>query len=459
MYDIVTELITLHKDLVKYTASLKTEEDIFTTIMDTQHIGHSEEKRIFIPTGPSPILMEAVMLIGDPTIPLWLKEMLKEEVADGEINQERYDAIIADYKKYKNMPPWARVEMDRCKLGWMSTEDQLIKDSYHDQANELRDRIANYALMSEEQRAQLDNLYALLLVAPNETVKVIYQKEIDEIFGISKVNPDFNNYIVHEEAIKMVEQAKLDEDADIMVATSQAYMKLLGFDIGYFGSNTNGIDGKWGSNTTRVTLMIEYFYGEDVSGMNDEELLGMLSHSYESGLDKNSIISVFKPEPTGLGYEADGRIAVDSRSIEPKRTISIHGYELHPDAATAWSFMVTNAWDQGIDIEFLKPTSGYRSISHQQTLWDKKIASLKEEYPSLSLSDIEAKAKRRVAKPGYSEHHTGYAVDLDMPYENKAKYNHLNWDTDTFEWLDENADKYGFINYQEEAWHWSYNPK
>ena len=97
-------------------------------------------------------------------------------------------------------------------------------------------------------------------------------------------------------------------------------------------------------------------------------------------------------------------------------------------------------------------TSSYRDVSQQQELYDKDLEST-----GLSTSDS-------VSKPGCSEHHTGYALDLS--YQSTSGNNYLDG-TGDFAWLVENCYKYGFIvRYTEEKssitgiisepWHYRY---
>lgn len=97
-------------------------------------------------------------------------------------------------------------------------------------------------------------------------------------------------------------------------------------------------------------------------------------------------------------------------------------------------------------------TSAYRDVNYQQQLYDADLAA-----SGLSTSDS-------VSKPGYSEHHTGYALDLS--YQSSAGNNYLDG-TGDYAWLVENCYKYGFIvRYTEdkssitgiisEPWHYRY---
>lgn len=112
-------------------------------------------------------------------------------------------------------------------------------------------------------------------------------------------------------------------------------------------------------------------------------------------------------------------------------------------------------FDKAVDTESLESSVmvsyGYRS-EELQTQWY---------YEDLAATGLDYSQK--VAKPGYSEHHTGLAVDL-------ALYNGIVLDfdgTDVYSWIPENCFKYGLIQrYQEEKsditgimyepWHYRY---
>lgn len=79
-------------------------------------------------------------------------------------------------------------------------------------------------------------------------------------------------------------------------------------------------------------------------------------------------------------------------------------------------------------------TSGYRSEEKQQQLFDDKI----KEYRSAGYSKKEAKqlTLKEVSKPGYSEHETGLALDINSTSGDS-------WEL--YGWLKDNCHKYGFI--------------
>ncbi|MCR5227604.1 MAG: M15 family metallopeptidase [Eubacterium sp.] len=81
-------------------------------------------------------------------------------------------------------------------------------------------------------------------------------------------------------------------------------------------------------------------------------------------------------------------------------------------------------------------TSSYRSKEDQQAQFDAKVNELLEQGKTQTQCEVEA--AQLVAKPGYSEHETGLAIDVGSDAGEEAQ-NAL-WD-----WLAENSFKYGFI--------------
>jgi zinc D-Ala-D-Ala carboxypeptidase len=121
------------------------------------------------------------------------------------------------------------------------------------------------------------------------------------------------------------------------------------------------------------------------------------------------------------------------------------------EANAAFQAMVNAAKAEGVS---LMPISGFRNIADQRVLFEKQVERKGSE---------EAAAKWS-APPGYSEHHTGYAIDIgDMNSDNDLKMTFQ--DTDAYRWLKANAQTFGFeqsfpynnpqgVSY--EPWHWRY---
>ena len=106
----------------------------------------------------------------------------------------------------------------------------------------------------------------------------------------------------------------------------------------------------------------------------------------------------------------------------------------------------------GISLVFL---SGYRSINLQNEIF----------YSLKSFRNQEAAERARVsAPPGYSEHSTGFAIDIGDATQRETDFETEFQNTDAFKWLIKNAAKFHFklsftkdnkyIDY--EPWHWRY---
>lgn len=100
-----------------------------------------------------------------------------------------------------------------------------------------------------------------------------------------------------------------------------------------------------------------------------------------------------------------------------------------PAVVTAMNEMMAGFQTQtGIGSVLL--SSAYRNVEEQQQLYDNDLAK------------NEASTSQTVAQAGYSEHHSGYAVDLS--YQSKAGTSYLDG-TGDYAWINENCYKYGFI--------------
>ena len=126
--------------------------------------------------------------------------------------------------------------------------------------------------------------------------------------------------------------------------------------------------------------------------------------------------------------------------------------EVHIDMKKSLLKMRDDAKKNGINLVFL---SGYRSISLQKDIF----YSLKS-----MRNQIAAERAKVSAPPGYSEHSTGFAIDIGDAYKRETDFEVEFENTDAFSWLKENAAKYHFKlsfnknnkNVDYEPWHWRY---
>jgi len=159
-----------------------------------------------------------------------------------------------------------------------------------------------------------------------------------------------------------------------------------------------------------------------------------------------------------LGIDGEAYAARTGLALEPEPAwLAPAGHDryrralwLRVDAARAWRTLVAAAARDGITLEAV---SGYRSHDYQAGIIERKLAR------GLELDDILADN----AAPGWSEHHSGRAVDISAPGEPSAEESFEA--TPAFAWLQANAGAIGFtMSYPRanphgivyEPWHWRF---
>lgn len=106
----------------------------------------------------------------------------------------------------------------------------------------------------------------------------------------------------------------------------------------------------------------------------------------------------------------------------------------------AWFALVNEAKSAGVS---LSANSSFRSMPHQQSLWNNN--------PDSSL----------VARPGHSSHQAGVAIDfagMSVTGGSTCATRARAPSSPGWVWLNANAHKYGFKQYSKEAWHWDALP-
>jgi D-alanyl-D-alanine carboxypeptidase len=167
--------------------------------------------------------------------------------------------------------------------------------------------------------------------------------------------------------------------------------------------------------------------------------------------------SILKPIHEELGI---GEIHLSNCKLSPCEQPSLNELEitdldfdgkpfiLTKTTAHAWREMCAAADSEKI---VLKPFSGFRSYIHQKQLIKRR---LEKGHP------LEA-ILREIAIPGFSEHHSGRAIDICA--ENRFVLDEAFETTPAFAWLSKNAQRFKFrLSYPRgnnqniiyEPWHW-----
>lgn len=157
-----------------------------------------------------------------------------------------------------------------------------------------------------------------------------------------------------------------------------------------------------------------------------------------------------------LGMDADAYEHATGLALEAEPAqLQLAGFDryrrplwLRRAAARGWQRLQWAAAGDGIALDAI---SGYRSHAYQLGIFERKRAR------GLAVADILTVN----AAPGYSEHHSGFALDIGTPGEPPAEesFEHAA----AFAWLQGNAGRFGFqLSYPRdnpygivyEPWHW-----
>jgi D-alanyl-D-alanine carboxypeptidase len=155
--------------------------------------------------------------------------------------------------------------------------------------------------------------------------------------------------------------------------------------------------------------------------------------------------------PPGYGRARSLPLQAEAAEVEPVGP-DLFGRDqlMIPPAARAWRAMVAAAADDGVELQLV---SAYRSVNYQAGLLRRKLEQGQSIGQILSVS----------AAPGYSEHHSGRAVDLTAPGCGVLEEDFET--TGAFDWLCRRASEFGFhLSYPRdnphgvvyEPWHWAW---
>ncbi len=209
-------------------------------------------------------------------------------------------------------------------------------------------------------------------------------------------------------------------------------------ELGYY---TGECDGDYGPGTQQAVRLFQRQHGLEVDGAAGEITLSLL---YSDKAQPMEAAPTLDPEAEPLLVNRTHALAEDYvppylvllRDALPEEVVHVKGSEIEgePTAVAALETMFRAARADGVDDWQI--SAGYRSVKYQQTLFNNKVA----DYRSQGMSGDKARsaARKTVADPGTSEHHTGLAFDITTPGKTFMG-------TPQQKWLHEHCWEYGFI--------------
>lgn len=136
------------------------------------------------------------------------------------------------------------------------------------------------------------------------------------------------------------------------------------------------------------------------------------------------------------GYHKGEPIDIDLAPIDDQ------GHSLEAKAAMAFIHMRDSARQIGLELHV---NTAFRTHEHQQRLWNQYV----RDCAAWEKSGRAGSKPTPVARPGWSNHQSGIAVDINRSHDNGV----------TDAWLAENAGRFGFVRtVPSERWHFDWLP-
>ena len=251
-----------------------------------------------------------------------------------------------------------------------------------------------------------------------------FSESINKFIDLGYSTTDINNIISHGEGKDIDEFSNHEyvENISKILVKDYAKVRLVDRYIAYQYENFCA----WTDANYYVGLNFDLEPFTELSTYNTYDPLMIVNkyHSVTSDYDPGELTTL------SLDYSRDG----DAKLV--------------PEVADAFIKMADEAKKDGL---ILKARSAYRSYQDQQNLWN-----------SYSKTYSKERLYALVAKPGFSEHQTGLALDIMSSNGQK-----LFITTKEYLWLKDNCYKYGFIHrypdgksditgYDIESWHYRY---
>lgn len=158
-------------------------------------------------------------------------------------------------------------------------------------------------------------------------------------------------------------------------------------------------------------------------------------------------------DPDSVWVVVDKAHPLDPVDYAPHDLVVVQGYEVRSGVAGDLTAMLAAARADGVVITL---RSTYRSYGKQRSVYDGLVRQIGQ-----------AAADRVSARPGYSEHQTGLAVDIGSSTDDACDFDPCFATTAEGRWVAANAERFGFVvrytpqnqavtGYSPEAWHLRY---
>ena len=296
------------------------------------------------------------------------------------------------------------------------------------------DKLSNIGYSKEQietikNKLSIENIDYLLTLSYDETyIKIMENENFKNEKLKSYIDYQKNNQAPTDDTILLVNaDINIEYNEKLAALISEKYYKENNFDR-YYNYLLDNPDLSTTEVVTNINSNLDYDY---------------YTTDYLTDLKKDNLLIVNKYYKLESDY-------VPSDLVHITSTYGGNGQYIKVEAFEEYKRMHTDMKVLGLN---LLVKSSYRSYTYQTNLYNNYVAR-----------DGRANADKYSARPGYSEHQTGLAIDVGTPTTSDLGdflY------TNEYEWMMQNAHKYGFIlrypedsihitGYMYEPWHFRY---
>lgn len=217
-----------------------------------------------------------------------------------------------------------------------------------------------------------------------------------------------------------------------------------------------GVEVSAQGNNTTVTLNGKnvYLIAKNVE-VHTSDMSGYLEYINSNDPYIFKLVNKENPVDKSFPEDKDSLLEIPSKYRKPE-TIYLYKTALYPLQAMMDAMFA-------LDIDDVFVTSAYRRYDKQQQLFDRYVEGFMAN--GMSYNEAYNETLKDTALPGQSEHQTGLCVDF-ITHSMSALDNSFE-ETEAFEWLKDNAWKYGFVlrypsdkvsitGYSYESWHYRF---
>lgn len=295
----------------------------------------------------------------------------------------------------------------------------------------------------------------------NSDVQLIDMNALANYCGISKEEANYvatfsvnNTYISFENdsKIAIINGIKKEMPTNAQIKNGYCLVPISIIVDTLFGINFNANEKS--TNVTKSTQNM-YIINKNPDVEYNTDISAYLE--YINSKDEYIYTLLNKQNPIDQGFEPSSLVSIPEKYSRKDKTIYLQN-----TAMKALEAMFNDMLQDGITDAYIQ--SSYRSHSYQSMLFNMYIEN--EMANGLSREEAEIMANKYSAKPEYSEHRTGLAVDFTTKSIGGA-VDDIFETTNTFSWLKENSWKYGFVlrypkdkenitGYIYESWHYRF---